>query len=155
MAPVFAVPSRMLRPRHIPTAVYLDASLRLAFRFALLALVLALLFAALRGLLALPTDPSLALAVFLALGAAAGPVSVAGLRKQRRVPLGASSTGAGAVFAFAWSALFCVAGVLWLEYVRQSPVRLLDYVVAVPVAGGIGAMLSILPSPFVSRRRGF
>lgn len=144
----------MLRPRHIPTAVYLDASLRLAFRFALLAAVLAVVLAGLRALFALPTDPALAVAAFLALGAVAAPLSVSGLRKQRRVPLAAASTGAGALLSFAWAALFCAAFVLWLEHFRDAPARLLEYAAAVLLAGGIGALLSILPSPFVSRRRG-
>ncbi len=134
--------------------VYLDASLRLAFRFALLSVVLALVLAGLRTLFALPTDPALALAVFLALAGTAGPISVSGLRKQRRVPLGAASTSAGALFAFAWAALFCLAFVFWLEVLRSAPPRVLDHVAAVLVVGIAGALLSILPSPFVSRRRG-
>ena len=144
----------MLKPRHIPTTVYLDASLRLAFRFALLALLLAALLAVLSALFSLPTDPALALAVFLCLATAAAPLSVSGLRKQRRVPLAAASTGAGAVLSFFWSALFCAAFVLWLEHFRDAPARVLDYAAAVLLAGGVGALLSILPSPFVARRRG-
>lgn len=144
----------MLRPRHIPTTVYLDASLRLAFRFAVLALALAAVLAVLRALFALPTDPALAIAVFLALAAVAAPLSVSRLRKQRRVPLAAASTGAGALLSFFWSALLCVAFVLWLEHFRDAPARLVDYAPTVLLAGGIGALLSLLPNPFVAQRRG-
>ncbi|MBW8368230.1 MAG: hypothetical protein K0M70_10270 [Arenimonas sp.] len=144
----------MLKPRHIPTTVYLDAALRLVFRFALFAAMLAVVLAVLRALFSLPTDPALAVAVFLGLGAVAAPLSVAGLRKQRRVPLAAASTGAGALLSFAWAALFCVAFVLWLQHFLDAPVRLPEYVAAVVLVGSIGALLSILPSPFVARRRG-